>query len=122
MTEVERVTIASGYGVTLIHVVPADGFCRANGADVYDHRSWSAGRNIIYLGVYDDLELRDLSFFHELGHCLTRSDPRTIFDQEVEAWALGYRLAERHGMVFSERAKAWADSQLATYQTGESKA
>lgn len=93
---------------------------RVNGLDAYLNRSLSAGADYIEIGIYDDNELRMLSFFHELGHCL---DPcrlhKTEFAQEQAAWDVGYQLAAFEGVEFSENARMWALANLETYDTPE---
>lgn len=88
-----------------------------NGLDAYLNRSVHIGGDSICIGIYEDGELKLLSFFHELGHCV---DPRvqheSKYDQEHRAWHFAYRLSESEGFSFSPRALRWAREQLATYE------
>jgi hypothetical protein len=92
-------------------------------------RSCLAGREI-ELGIYDDPELRLVSFFHELGHylddkrCLEEegtvpgphsSPVQLTYDRELMAWRMGLLTALDEGYQFSEKAIVWADEQLWTY-------
>lgn len=89
--------------------------------------SWSAGKDLIILGIYQDPELRLISFFHELGHCL---DSRQIPDVrkmdywkdypynhyfEAKAWKIGLQIASENGINFSSNSKEWAAKQLLSY-------
>ena len=73
--------IADKYGVKLYEVKKGDKYCEANGEENYHNSSYCAGSIYckcgaggcdnnaeIWLGFYDDDELRLISFFHELGH------------------------------------------------------
>lgn len=82
------------------------------------NRSWCSGRDI-FLGQYDDEELRCISFFHELGHSVTELPPfedwpYSHYDEAV-AWRVGLALAEAEGLAFSDIARAWAATELLTY-------
>ena len=77
----------------------------------------------IYLGVYQDPELRLISFFHELGHVLDSDNKRCPAYEdlpyyhfcEASAWRMGLRLATRAEILFSDNAISWGKKQLATY-------
>lgn len=80
----------------------------------------------IEIGIYQDEELRDISFFHELGHVMSEVDANSIsmwhgktcrdkFEVELAAWEKGFVLAEAHGIKLSAKVVSWAMEQLATY-------
>ena len=102
--------IAKDQGIEKFNqVVKGDKFCEANGDDKYDNSSCSAFDEI-WLGIYDDAELKAISFFHELGHIkddVTQHEDK--YEQEKKAWDVGYKLAEKYGLTFSDKAKSWAD-------------
>jgi len=85
--------------------------------------SYSAGADTIWLGTYSDVELRLISFFHELGHCLdvqrktlpAYEDLPYYHFNEASAWKTGLALAEKEGVKFSKPAIRWAKKQLNTY-------
>lgn len=91
----------------------------------YRNCSAQAGKDYICLGVYSDPELRLLSFFHELGHCVDNrcSGPRVIENpghpyhhfHEASAWRTGLKIATKEGVTFSRQALAWAETQLSSY-------
>lgn len=80
--------------------------------------SWCAGKDI-FLGQYEDEELRDISFFHELGHIAWDrpkfSDWPYCKYNEALAWRVGLELASQLGVTFSEEALTWATEQLVSY-------
>ena len=82
----------------------------------YRNRSASAGKDYIWLGEYEDSQLRTISFFHELGHCI---DPnghhKSKYIQEKSAWKVGLKAAKKHGIKFSKKACRWKNKQLRTY-------
>ncbi len=88
-----------------------------------DH-SASAG-NSIFIGYYQDDELREISFFHELGHILQPDDfwathpEAQKIDSEKAAWCRGLAVAKQVGITFSPKALCWAAKNLATYYAWE---
>ena len=113
--------IAYQYGVGLTQVTDEQHeLCKANGAYTYREISYVVGRYEIVLGIYDDEELKNISFFHELGHTLTpQPESLTIYQMEEEAWRLGIQLAKRYGFTFSKKALQWAKEKLETYKGSE---
>lgn len=89
--------------------------------DWYEGHSYSAGSDTIWLGLYDDPEIRMLSFWHEVGHTQLDLPPyeewpyEGLGHQEATAWQTGLRLAAEHDITFSASALRWAATQLATY-------
>lgn len=87
--------------------------------------SWSAGFDCIGIGLYENTEFELVSFFHELGHCLLARDGTPNLDsmplshwkieQEAQAWAVGFAMADCYSIKFSAKARAWARKQLRTY-------
>jgi hypothetical protein len=83
-----------------------------------------AGYNI-FIGQYEDKELEEISFWHELGHIVSGSNmKRTCFmtkiSQEGLAWEVGLELAAQHGRIYDyyDPAIVWARKQLKTYKKG----
>lgn len=88
-------------------------------------RGLAVGREDICLGRFDDLEVRGVAFFHELGHCTSVLPPYSTWKydhyHEVVAWKRGLELAQAHGYQFSEKVLDWARKQLTSYfDTAES--
>jgi hypothetical protein len=112
----DYVNICKEQGVEKFNqVVKGDKFCKSNGYDNYINSSYSTFDEI-WLGIYDDEELKVVSFFHELGHIkdpIKQHDNK--FDQEKKAWDVGYELAKKYGITFTDKSKNWADEQLKTY-------
>lgn len=91
--------------------------------DVFDNRSFCAGRDEVFLGRYGDEEHRLLAFFHELGHCVSAQEgliptfsglPYYHFPEAL-AWRRGLEIAAEHGVTFSEEGLDHARDELATY-------
>ena len=65
-------SICEEHGVKLHVITHGDEYCVANGEDVYINASYStgnmAGSPEIWIDIYEDEELKMISFFHELGH------------------------------------------------------
>jgi len=110
--------IAKKYGMKVIHVKEGDEHCEANGIDTYINKSYSCG-NTIYLGIYQNSELKLLSFFHEVGHWIDKNISIIKYEREKKAWKLGYKLAKQYGVFFSDRANEWANKQLNTYKSND---
>jgi len=120
--------IARRHGVDVVFA--DEHLIKLNGRDAYENASFSSG-NVhtsdkrwpprIEIGIYADAELRLLSFFHELGHCLDSTRPwhTSKLDQERAAWEIAYSLATSHGVESSAEARDWASAQLETYNTPE---
>jgi hypothetical protein len=73
----------------------------------------------IYLGIYDNDEWKEISFYHELGHCLI-DYPINIFDiseynLEKMVWRKGLEIAKNNNKIFSIGSLRWAVRQLHTY-------
>ncbi|MFA5135366.1 MAG: hypothetical protein WC505_06310 [Patescibacteria group bacterium] len=76
--------------------------------------------NTIFIGNIKDPEIRNIAFFHELGHAIMSDSPYqqapTKLAIEHEAWRIGLRLAAQHGITdWSIRALSWAKQQLSSY-------
>ena len=109
------------YAVPLYIVTKGDEHCKANGEESYINRSFSAGHikhgnSDIWLGIYDNPELKLISFMHELGHVVGNyTSDMSTYDCEQRAWEVGYMTAEMYGIKFSDEATSWALDQLNTY-------
>lgn len=113
--ENKLIKVAKKYGVhAVIFVEPGDIHCTNNGIEKYIERSFIVGNDMIYLGIYKDLELLVISFFHELGHIVKSKGEK--YNSEEEAWKIGIELAKEERLEFSENALNWAKTQLSTYQ------
>ena len=89
---------------------------------------WSANSLLELVGVFTpqiqdkDLELKLISFFHEMGHFIDKTNwsidanEHTKYKAEENAWNLGYELAINYEINFSENARSWAKQQLETYR------
>lgn len=67
--------------------------------DIRPNNSYSVG-NEIYIGQYTNLDLLIASFFHELGHCLSKIDYNEVslkFHYELNAWNIGLNLGIKYG-------------------------
>lgn len=115
--------VASKYGRNVVQVTEGDGHCQANGTESYVNKSYCCHPDI-YLGIYDDEELKLASFFHELGHALIADDFAASVDYytptiEREVWRIGFELAKNeHGLEFSQKAHEWAEEQIQTHVEG----
>ena len=110
----ELFDIALKHGIKkLVFIQKGDAYCTANGEDIYRNRSFIAGRDEIYLGIYRDSELLIASFFHELGHVLETSGD--ILNEEHQAWINGFNLAEKYGYKLGLKSRKYANKCLTTY-------
>lgn len=113
--------ISISHGVNkFVQIVEGDEYCQANGIESYMAQSRIAGKDEIYLGIYDDIELKIASFFHEIGHTkITQEEYNThvIVDIERMAWERGFELAKTaHYIYFSDYVHDWAEEQINTYK------
>lgn len=111
--------IAEDHKIKITQIVDGDAYCIANGIDNYINQSWCCFDEI-WLGIFDDEECHFLSFFHEMGHILDKSawhldEKATKFDIEKAAWDVGFKLANKYGVSFSDKAIKWGQKQLETY-------
>lgn len=92
-----------------------------------DKNYGASSGNEIFLGVFDNLEIMMVAFFHELGHCLSneyifkRGFSMSTLSAEGTAWELGLGIAFEHGYqwdYYSEPMR-WARKQLRSYIDGE---
>ena len=100
-----------------LHLInKGDEFCEANGEDIYVNTSYSDGHKI-WLGIFDNKELRNLSLIHEIAHCLIDDEKfESIYELEKVVWAKTYEICDECEMTFSKEAKSWAKKQLNTYK------
>lgn len=110
--------IALEYNLTIIQVEKNDEHCIANGIDNYINRSYIAGRDV-YLGIYNNEELKVASLFHELGHTLIEKDFinefTSVYEIEKRAWDLGFLVADMYDVMFTNETYDWCLKQLNTY-------
>lgn len=108
--------ISKNYGIKeFVKVEKNDYLCECNGEDSYINSSYICGKDRIELGIYDDTELMIASFFHELGH-ITDQKVKGYYNSEEDAWKIGFKLAKKHGYIFSENTYKWCRQQLETYK------
>jgi len=83
------------YGITVYKVERGDKWWNANGPDAYLNESACAGKDEIWVGVYDNKDEEIAAFFHELGHCISPNmkdfhyTEYNIFHVELDAWMVG---------------------------------
>lgn len=106
--------LALDRGVRLIDVrAEPDYHKRANmDPETFVNRSFCIGDEIV-LGVYEDQELRLISFLHELGHIEAKAGGG--YENEQRAWECAFVLAEELGLRFSDKTLNWCQVQLGTY-------
>lgn len=85
-----------------------------------------SGREI-FLGIFDDPDIKLVAFFHELGHILSHTVCKqdtsvSIILAEGLAWEIGFGIARDFGFKYKYDSKEmiWAREQLKTYIDGES--
>lgn len=117
--------ISEEYGIILHQVVPGDRWCKTEGEDHYVNRSFCAGRDEIWLGIYEDPDWKTVSFFHELGHCLTQhewTEDMLKFHYELDAWLVGLQLGQEYGYYVKPKTlKKFVMSSLFSYLNWEKK-
>lgn len=116
---IEKLSI--DFNIKIIQIVSGDEYHLSNG-DVYANRSYIIGNDIIQLGIYDDINLKLISLFHEIGHIIVSNNHSyeeilnfSEFEIEKLAWDYGYKEAELYNIQFSKESKEWALKQLNTY-------
>ena len=62
----------------------------------------------IILGLYDEPELKQAAFFHEIGHTLVTENFKNIVHNdemliEYQAWIEGLKIAKKYGHKFSNK-------------------
>lgn len=67
------------------------------------------GNDTIVIGIYDNIEYKRASFFHELGYLLSDGPER-------DAWVKGLKIAKNIGIIFSIDCYKWIINQLKTYK------
>lgn len=122
MEDSEIIAIAQKRGVGKVHIVaPGDAWCETNGYDKYHNNCWSCGTAKkppgceIWVGIYDDANVRLASFFHELARvCVdwdgyfknapkrdkdTRGEHRAISHSDVDlaCWIEGVHIGVSEG-------------------------
>lgn len=114
--------IGREYGIKVHLIESGDQFCQANGEDRYVEASYCAGREEIFLGIYEDPDRKAAAFFHELGHCISRNlkgvDCLT-WHIELDAWMVGLTEAYRHGYYMKPSTFEYMIECLQTYQDHE---
>ncbi len=94
--------IANQYGITVHKVEKGDKYCEANGENLYINSSFAAGKDEIFIGIYEDKDMEIASFFHELGHCISNNlkqfkrEELSKWDIELDAWVVGLNEAYKH--------------------------
>lgn len=108
--------LALDMGVRLIDVRAEPDYCeRANmDPETFVDRSFCIGDEII-LGVYEDQELRLVSFLHELGHI--KAEVGGGYENERRAWEWAGGFAEELGLRFSDKTLNWCQVQLDTHES-----
>mgnify|MGYP001189135948 CR=1 FL=1 len=122
MNTIIKQQVSEDYNIKLVEVVPGDAYCAANGEYSYINASYCAGDEI-WLGIYDDEELKEISFWHELGHCvgIYPNEYWKLQKWVIEkiAWTEGLKIAKQHGLKFSIKALRWAVQQFQSYMGWE---
>lgn len=116
------INIAKDFDLKIVQVIVDDENCNDNGVDNYINSSYIIG-DTIYLGIYDDINKKIISFFHEIGHHIIDRDfiDETIKKQncsfliEQKCWQIGFELAEQYKYCFDSDVYEWANEQTKTY-------
>ena len=111
MNDIDYQKIASNYNITVHRIRRGDKYHTAIGDDVYLNRSWSGGINEIIIGIFDDKDEEAASFFHELGHCISRDLGNSFdniqngsFHSELDAWMVGLIEGYKYGYLLPVKA------------------
>jgi hypothetical protein len=96
--------VTQDYNLVVHDVAVEPEWIEANGRDAYQNCSASAGHEI-WIGLYDDDDLRCASFLHEVGHTLEHArHPRTRYTIERAAWKIGLHLGKLYGLDLNKPA------------------
>lgn len=103
--------IAASYAIKVYH----------DHQDCGTNRGVSSGRDV-YLGSFDDADIKLVAFFHELGHSLSHTVTKqdtfmSVVSSEGLAWELGFGIARDFGFkyTYSSKEMVWAREQFKTY-------
>ena len=100
--------IASNYNIKVYKIELGDENCVANGTEMYLNRSFCGGKDEIWIGIHDNKDEEIASFFHELGHCITKElckyeiskDVQNgSFTAELDAWMVGLIEGYKYGYL-----------------------
>ena len=121
LTDIEIKDIEERFNIKIIDARKNPDIHKEVGMDLesFINKSYSSNENI-WLGFYEDDELRVVSLFHELGHNLIR-ESMSKYEQEKNAWDIGLKLALEYGITFSLKTFEWVKKQLETYDKLEYK-
>ena len=103
--------ISEEYNVTLIKIKKGDKWCKKQGLSHYLNSSYCFDETI-RLGIYDDEEIKIISFFIMLGRI--KMDRTTLrkgynrYDVENKALSTGRIIALENGVSFHKRAIEWS--------------
>ena len=111
--------ICKELGIKLHFVKKKDRWCKGNGEFMYSKTSWVSG-NEIWVGMYEDFEIKVISFFHELGHILcytqyglNRNDCN--YEEEHSAWGKGIASAFLYDIYFSKKIDSYIGNCLRSH-------
>ena len=86
-----------------------------------DKNSSAIAGNEIFMGIYDDEDIKIIALFHELGHYLTHKvfsiQTMSTISCESFAWEIGFYIAKQYELEYEyySKEKKWARQQLLTY-------
>jgi len=116
VSEELMVKIAAKYDIATLHFVKiGDDWCEEDGEDRYLDESAIGGCDEIWVGIYEDDEIKLASFFHAIGYTLSNNVFDTVYERHQEAWRIGFEVALVEGIEFSDNAKVWAKGKLDTF-------
>lgn len=110
-------SIARRFEINLVDMAKDPGNTSPEDIEAFYINRSNAGCYEIILGIYQDPDLRLVSFFHELGHLIAPPlgpDPE-LYDREFQAWRVGLMFALVEGYRAPPAALEWADLQLESY-------
>lgn len=116
--------IAKDYNLRVTHVTTKNIDKIANKFDIDKedliNNAFVISDEDIILGIYEDRELKEASFFHEIGHTLiTEAYEKMVHEDELliefQAWIEGLKVAKRYKQQFSNKTFQYILESLNSY-------
>lgn len=107
--------IARKNGIKKIHFIRDKNhdLVERNGLDTYINKSYIAGSDEIFIGIYSDYDLMIISFFYLLG-CIIPELHENMYNSPFVSWLNGFKIAKEYGYNYYDNQKVldWCEEQF----------